>query len=95
MRAADSYNLSRIGSIPGVPGFWEPGAMSEPGPDYTADGVPTFDYVRDRISRRAATADGADELDAATPEAHDLAQREAERAEAARAKLEEIRRSLG
>ena len=69
--------------------------MSEPGPDYTADGVPTFDFVRDRIERRAATADGAEELDAATPEAHDLAQQEAAREEAARAKLEEIRRSLG
>ncbi|MEJ2869454.1 hypothetical protein WCD74_16880 [Actinomycetospora sp. OC33-EN08] len=69
--------------------------MSEPGPDYTADGVPTFDFVRDRIERRAATADGAEELDAATPEAHDLAQQEADREAAARAKLEEIRRSLG
>ncbi len=69
--------------------------MSEPGPDYTADGVPTFDFVRDRIEQRAATADGAGELDAATPEAHDLDRQEAERAEAARAKLEEIRHSLG
>ncbi|MDL5154386.1 hypothetical protein [Actinomycetospora termitidis] len=72
--------------------------MSETGPeitpDYTADGVPTFDFVRDRIEQRAATAEGAGELDAATPEGQDLAQREADREEAARAKLEEIRRSL-
>jgi phage shock protein A len=64
-------------------------------PDYTADGVPTFDFVRDRIQQRAATADGAGVLDEETPEVRDLAQQEAERDAAGRARLEEIRRSMG
>lgn len=70
----------------------DPPAVPDTG--YTAEGVPTFDHVRDRIEGRAATAAGAEELDAATPEVRSLEQREADRDAAGRDKLEEIRRSL-
>jgi phage shock protein A len=59
--------------------------------DYTETGVPTFDYVRDRIERRAATADGATEL-AGEPTSID--EQIAERDRAAREKLDQIRRSM-
>jgi hypothetical protein len=62
--------------------------------DYTDAGVPTFDFVRDRIEGRAATALGQGELDAETPEGRTLAQQEADRDEAARERLAQIRRSM-
>ncbi|WP_245900663.1 hypothetical protein [Prauserella shujinwangii] len=62
--------------------------------DYTGDGVPNFDYVRDRIENRFATATGATELAEGTPEAEQLDQRMAERNRAARERLDEIRRSM-
>jgi hypothetical protein len=62
--------------------------------DYTDAGVPTFDFVRDRIEGRAATALGQGELDAETPEGRTLAQQEADRDAAARDRLEQIRRSM-
>ena len=63
--------------------------------DYTDAGVPTFDFVRDRIQGRAATALGQGELDAETPEGRTLAQQEADRDAAARERLAQIRRSMG
>ncbi|HEY0639313.1 MAG TPA: hypothetical protein VGD67_16820 [Pseudonocardiaceae bacterium] len=66
-----------------------------PSPDYTADGVPTFDFVRDRIESRYATSLGSTELASETTEARTLEEREAERARAAQARLDEIRRSMG
>jgi phage shock protein A len=61
---------------------------------YTDAGVPTFDFVRERIEGRAATALGQGELDAETPEGRTLAQQEADRDEAARERLAQIRRSM-
>jgi acetyl esterase len=86
-----------IGSSPAV----------SPAPDYSAAGVPSLDYVRDRIEGRLATATGSAELAeaAAAREAASKAaaehraaitadqQREA-REQAARDRLAEIRRSL-
>jgi hypothetical protein len=63
--------------------------------DYTDAGVPTFDFVRERIEGRAATALGQGELDARTPEGRTLAQQEADREAAGRDRLEQIRRSMG
>src|SRR3954468_1866269 len=37
--------------------------------DYSDDGVPTFDYVRDRIENRVATSAGTQELTGASPQA--------------------------
>lgn len=63
--------------------------------DYTDSGVPTLDHVRDKIEGRYATALGMDELVGETEQARSLAEQEEKRKEAAAAKLEEIRRSLG
>lgn len=66
-----------------------------PAPDYDEHGVPSLDYVRDKIEGRWATATGAQELAADTPRARSLEQQEADREKAAKSKLDEIRRSLG
>jgi len=63
--------------------------------DYTDSGVPTLDYVRDKIEGRYATSLGMGELVGETEQARSLAEQEEKRKEAAAAKLEEIRRSLG
>lgn len=61
--------------------------------DYTDAGVPTLDYVRDRIEGRAGTALGHQELQHRQVQAQ--ADAAAERERLARAKLDEIRKSLG
>jgi hypothetical protein len=66
-----------------------------PTADYDERGVPSLDYVRDKIEGRYATSLGATELAQDTPEGRSLQEQEAERAKKAKAKLEEIRRSLG
>ncbi|SDI11325.1 hypothetical protein SAMN05192558_101580 [Actinokineospora alba] len=63
--------------------------------DYSESGVPSFDYVRDRIEARVHTSGGSVELANAGPEAKSLDEQQAEREEAGRAKLAEIRRSMG
>ncbi|GAA1084874.1 hypothetical protein [Tsukamurella spumae] len=62
---------------------------------YTTAGVPTFDHVREKIERRTTTALGAEELAHDTTASRDAERAFAEREKAAKAKLEEIRRSLG
>ena len=62
--------------------------------DYDEAGVPSFDYVRDRIENRVATAIGSAELASETPEGASVEQQMAERERAGREKLEEIRRSM-
>ena len=61
---------------------------------YTDGGVPTLDYVRDKIEGRYATALGMEELVGETEQARSLAEQEAARKKAAEEKLAEIRRSL-
>lgn len=58
--------------------------------DYTEGGVPTFEYVRDRI----ATQVGAAELAEESPQTLSVDQQLAERDRAGREKLEEIRRAM-
>jgi hypothetical protein len=65
-----------------------------PAPDYDEHGVPSLDYVRQKIEGRYATSLGLTELAEDTPAARTEQQRAADRDEAARARLEEIRRSL-
>jgi hypothetical protein len=65
-----------------------------PGPDYSAAGVPSLDYVRDKIESRYAHSLGATELAEGIPEVKSFEDQAAKREEAARDKLEEIRRSL-
>lgn len=62
---------------------------------YTTSGVPTFDHVREKIERRTTTALGAEELAHGTAAGQDAARAFEEREKAAKAKLDEIRRSLG
>jgi phage shock protein A len=65
-----------------------------PAGDYTDAGVPTFDYVRDRIENRVATGIGATELADATPEGKAVEDQFEARRKAGLDKLEEIRRSM-
>ncbi|HWM06117.1 MAG TPA: hypothetical protein VNP92_27550 [Actinophytocola sp.] len=60
--------------------------------DYTNAGVPTFDFVRDRIEGRYATSAGAAELAADSERTVD--EQMAARDKAGRDKLEEIRRAM-
>ncbi|MDQ3405891.1 MAG: hypothetical protein M3548_21280 [Actinomycetota bacterium] len=71
---------------------------SVPPPDYSEGGVPSFDFVRDRIASRVTTADGSVELaglGGTGPDVKSLDEQLAEREEAGRAKLAEIRRAMG
>ena len=65
-----------------------------PAGDYTEDGVPTFEHVRDRIENRVATATGAGELADGIPEAKAVEDEFEARRRAGLDKLEEIRRSM-
>ncbi len=58
------------------------------------DGVPTFDFVRDKIEGRYATALGTTELAGESEAGRSLAQQEEDREAAAKARLDEIRKSL-
>jgi len=71
----------------------EPAGAAAPAGDYV-DGVPTFDFVRDRIEGRYATALGTTELAEESATGRSVAQQE-DRDKAARERLEEIRRSMG
>ena len=70
-----------------------------PGLDYTDAGVPTLDYVRDKIAGRLGTAQGSAELAEAAADRgrgreQTMAQREADREKAAADRLAQIRASL-
>jgi hypothetical protein len=78
-----------------VPDPAPPTMPQPPAPDYDEHGVPSLDYVRDKIEGRYATSLGVTELAEGTAAARGVEEQEAERAAAAKAKLEEIRRSLG
>ena len=73
----------------------EPAPAPPPPTGYTDGGVPTLDYVRDKIEGRYATALGMEELVGDTDQARSLDEQEAARKKAAEEKLAEIRRSLG
>jgi phage shock protein A len=71
----------------------KPLPQAPPG-DYDEAGVPSFDYVRDRIENRAATSVGSQELAGATPEGKAVEDQFEARERAGRDKLEEIRRQM-
>lgn len=73
----------------------DPAPPTPPAPDYDEHGVPSLEYVRDKIEGRYATSLGATELAEGTAAGRSVQEQEAERAAAAKAKLEELRRSLG
>jgi phage shock protein A len=80
--------LTTRGDTPDVPA-----APAAPTGDYV-DGVPTFDFVRDRIEGRYATAMGTTELAEETAAGRSVAQQQEDRDAKARERLEQIRRSL-
>ena len=65
-----------------------------PGPDYDDSGVPTFESVRDQIEARYATAHGAAELDAESPEGRSVDEQYDERRRAAAQRLAQIRDAM-
>lgn len=69
-------------------------AIVAPPPDYSATGVPSLDFVRDKIEGRYARSLGSTELAEGTPEARSFEEQAAQREEAAQEKLAAIRRSL-
>jgi len=71
----------------------KPLPQAPPG-DYDAAGVPSFDYVRDRIENRVATSIGSEELAGTTPEGKAVEDQFAAREKAGLDKLEEIRRQM-
>lgn len=71
-----------------------PATPQPPTPDYDERGVPSLDYMRDKIEGRFTTSLGSTELAESTPEARSLEQQQAEREKAAKAKLDQIRRTL-
>jgi hypothetical protein len=79
------------GAAVALPGAIPPDA---PATDYTDDGTPNFDYVRDRIESRIATSIGAGELAGNTPEAATVDEQFAAREQAGRDRLEQIRRAM-
>jgi phage shock protein A len=84
----------------------DPAYPSEPRPDdaavpaatpaggYDDAGVPTFEHVRDKIESRYATSLGSTELAEESEAGRSIAQQQADRDEAARERLEQIRRSV-
>ena len=74
----------------------EPQPSSTDGPTlgYDDAGVPTFDSVRDKIEARYATAQGAAELDAESPEGESVEEQYTDRQRAAADRLAQIRESM-
>jgi len=68
--------------------------IAAPPPDYSTAGVPSLDFVRDKIEGRYARSLGSTELAEETPEARSFQEQAEKREHAAQDKLEAIRRSL-
>ena len=84
--SAASFSTPDLGS--------ETPSVVAPPADYTQAGVPSLDFVRDKIEGRYAQSLGSTELAEQTPEARTFEEQAAQRAEAAKEKLDAIRRSL-
>ena len=61
---------------------------------YTADGVPTFESVREKIETRFSTSIGSAELAAETPEGRSLEDQYDARQKSAAERLAQIRQSM-
>ena len=86
--AVSSLPATVVPDEPAAAGFVAPPA------DYNQAGVPSLDFVRDKIEGRYGRSLGSTELAQETPEARSFQEQAAKREEAARDKLAEIRRSL-
>ncbi|HEY2701462.1 MAG TPA: hypothetical protein VGJ45_38825 [Pseudonocardiaceae bacterium] len=87
----DSTVDARTGADLALPGTYQPTELAT---DYTNEGVPNFDFVRDKIESRFATSLGSTELAGMTPEAATVEDQFAKREQAGKDKLEEIRRAM-
>ena len=72
----------------------EPIPVEPEDPGYTPGGVPTFDFVREKIETRYGTSLGAAELDAETPEGRSVDEQFEARQRAAAERLAQIRASM-
>lgn len=70
------------------------GSATGPLTDYSDAGVPTLEYLQDRIDRKYSNALGATELAQSTAVRQSQVERDAELAAAAKDRLEQIRRSM-
>ena len=68
--------------------------LNVPETGYSADGVPTFESVREKIENRFGTALGSVELASDTPEGRSVEEQYEARQQAAAERLEQIRRSM-
>lgn len=71
-----------------------PGAPPPEGTGYTADGVPTFEAVREKIETRFGTALGSTELASETEQGRRIEEQYEARQRAAHDRLEQIRASM-
>ncbi len=72
----------------------DPIPATPPDTGYTADGVPTFDAVREKIETRYGTAIGAAELASETAEGRSVEEQYDARQRAAHDRLEKIRAAM-
>lgn len=68
--------------------------ITPPVTDYSDDGTPTFDYVRDKIEGRIAMAAGMGELPEEATTTSSLDDQLAAREQAGKDRLEQIRRAM-
>lgn len=85
-----SGQVGDVSAVPPVPGSVGGAA----GAGYSSGGVPTFESVRDKVEQRYGTAQGMGELDRQTPAGRSADEQWQAREEAARERLEQIRKSL-
>ncbi|TLG13429.1 hypothetical protein FEK35_09745 [Nocardia cyriacigeorgica] len=85
-----SGQVGDVSAVPPVPGSL--GGVATAG--YSSGGVPTFESVRDKVEQRYGTAQGMSELDRQTPAGRSADEQWQAREEAARERLEQIRKSL-
>jgi len=67
---------------------------AQPEPGYDSAGVPSFDYVREKIETRYGTSLGGTELADETPEGRQIEEQYEERQRAAAERLAQIRESM-
>ncbi len=71
-----------------------PGDQTPPDLGYDSEGLPTFEFVREKIESRFGAAQGAAELDAESPEGQSVENEFEERRRAAAERLAQIRESM-
>lgn len=81
-----------VAPVPGPTATPVPVTPEETG--YTAGGVPTFDYVREKIETKFGTSIGSAELASETPEARRVEEQYEARQKAATDRLAQIRESM-